>query len=117
MKDVKIVKMNINFFYIIFLINSFIIINFINGKEYSNSDEISNFNNEPDVLNPVYHHFNDFESESYKYWKENKPISHYHNSKPSNGRLHQHFERYGEAEQYKNFITGYFSIVKIIYKF
>ncbi|KAI1703384.1 hypothetical protein DdX_14923 [Ditylenchus destructor] len=63
------------------------------------------YTNDPVVLKPVYHHMDAYESEPYKFWHENKPHPHVHGHEPEFDQRHQHFEKYGDNEQFDNFIT------------
>lgn len=73
------------------------------SKEYNKND--------PVVLKPVYHFPNKYESESYNYWHENKPQPHQHGIEPGEGKLHQHFKKYEDNENFDMFITGKFIII------
>lgn len=61
---------------------------------------------EPIVLKQVYHFPNKYEKESYNYWQENIPQPHQHGIEPGDGKLHQHYAKYNDNENFDGFITG-----------
>ncbi|KAI1709580.1 hypothetical protein Ddc_13831 [Ditylenchus destructor] len=81
----------------------------LNGRTSAQSNKKKKdpdpYTNDPVVLKPVYHHMDAYESEPYKFWHENKPHPHVHGHEPEFDQRHQHFAKYGDNEQFDNFIT------------